>query len=197
MIGQEQDIPATIPEGRDFDGDGCKPEVKVFAKEPFSHIELQVSCSGCNQPGLHGDFSDPAQTAKGLVLKGPDQFGLSLRGEAVDPFQKDGPLPRHLQKAVFARFGIRESPWLISEEFRLQKLGGNGRTIDLHEGLIPSGRVKVDHAGEEPFAHPRLPPDQDHIHIHLAYPAGELDGGLEVGAFADQPVEGVPLAVEA
>ena len=54
-----------------------------------------------------------------------------------------------------------EGPPLVAEELRLQEVVGQGRTVDLDEGLVPARRLLVDVPGHDLFSHPGLPEEQD------------------------------------
>src|SRR4029077_2572057 len=58
--------------------------------------------------------------------------------------QEEGASVGHFEPANFLRDGTCESALLVSEKFALQKIEGNGRAIQLHEGASAAPAPVVD-----------------------------------------------------
>ena len=57
--------------------------------------------------------------------------------------------------------GIGERTLDVPEKLRFQQVGGDGRTVESHEGLVPARRVLVNRPGNQLFAGAALPHNQD------------------------------------
>ena len=125
-----------------------------------------------------------AHRLEGALLEHPQQLGLGGQGQIADLVQQQGPPVGHLEAAGAGLDGPGEGASGVPEQLALQEVLGEGRAVELEEGLVDPSAPFMDGPGQHLLARAGLAADE-HRRIrgrHLSRQAhGPLHGGA-VGA---------------
>ena len=143
ILCEGYDILGAFPQRRYPNDEYFEPEIEVLPKQTFPDHGLKITVGGCDDAGLQGDRLDVAYSLEFSFLQNPQQLGLEIEREFADLIEKHRTAARKFQFAHLAMGSSRKSSFLVSEQFALQKVSDNGRTIDGDEGLI-RGRLLVN-----------------------------------------------------
>src|SRR5215471_14173683 len=95
-----------------------------------------------------------------------------------------------LKAADALRNGAGKGAFLMAEEFAFEQAGGDGGTVELHEGLRPPCAERMDRPRQQFFPGPRLAVEQ-HGRIGRGHELELREHRRERGAVSDDPVEAV------
>ena len=96
-----------------------------------------------------------------LPLQDPEQLRLQLEGQLADFIEKDRPSVGALERADAAPVRAGERAAFVTEQLAFDQLGGQRRTIDLHEGSGAPGRTIVKRLGHQSFSDATLATEKD------------------------------------
>src|SRR5258708_15433345 len=101
-----------------------------------------------------------SQTLERLHVQDPQQLGLQGQRQIPDFVQEESASIGHFEPANFLRDGSGEGSLLVPEQFALQKIEGNGRAIQRHEGASAAPAEIVNGAGYQLLAGSGFSQDQ-------------------------------------
>src|SRR5690554_4449062 len=125
MRKEQRDVLGALSQRRKLDVDDVQAVVEIFAQPSFADLLLEVSIGRGDEADVHADGFDAADALKFLLLKRAEKLHLHARWDLRDLIEKKRALVRELKTARLARHGAGERPALVSEELRLEQLGGD------------------------------------------------------------------------
>jgi hypothetical protein len=112
-------------------------------------------------------------------LQDAQELGLGHQAHVPDLVQEQGAAMGALERALAIRHRSRKGPAHVAEHLALDELVGDGRAIQLDEGLLAPRREGVDGARDQLLAGAALPRDEDaalrggrHLHQLIDPPHG-------------------------
>ena len=160
MADQGRDVLRPLPQGRHRDGDHVEAEVQVLAEVALLDLDLQLLVRGGDDAHVHVDRLLGADALHLALLQHAQHLGLRAQAHVPDLVQEDGALVRQLELPDLLLGGPRERALLVPEQLALDELLGDGRAVDLHEGLVAPQAVAVDGPRDQLLAHPALARDE-------------------------------------
>src|SRR5438093_7839561 len=161
MADQHRNIFAPLAQGRQHDREHVQAVVEVVAEVAVGDHVRQVAVRGRHQAHVYPDRPRASQALKLLLLQGTEQFRLQLRRDIANFVEEQRPLVRQLEAADLLAHCAGEGPFLVAEQLALQQPGGDGRAVELDEGLPPAGAEVVQGACDELLARARLAKNED------------------------------------
>jgi hypothetical protein len=157
MLRQRPDLFRSLTERRDVEGDHVDPIIEIFPEELIRDERLEVPVRRRDDPYIHGDWFAPADSPEREVLEHMEQLGLEGQREFADFVEEDRALVRDLEGAQLATERAGEGALLMSEQLRLEQLGGEGRAVHFDPWTVVSGGRRMQAAGDQLLADPSLP----------------------------------------
>ena len=184
---EQQDIVATLAEGRHVDGNRVETVVEVLAKLPLADGLAHVDVGGSDDAdvGLSDLLSSYADVF--ARLQDAEQAGLGGHGQFADLVEEERALVGNAKIALAFADGTRVGSLLVAEEFAVYRSLGNRTTVDGEVFLPLAGRVVVDDARDDLFAHAALADDQ-HREVGGGHLQGHVEGTVERVAVAHDVV---------
>jgi hypothetical protein len=112
--------------------------IQVAAKGPLIDFTTEIMVSRGNQTYIYLDHLCPSDPLELAFLQDAQKHRLALRRQITDLIEKLRSPIRPLESAELASEGSGESPFLLSEQFTLDQIWIEGRTVDVHERLPSS-----------------------------------------------------------
>ena len=148
-------------EWRNGDGKDPQPVIEVTAELSYIDHLGEVPIRGGHEADVDGDRADAADPLELLLLQRAQNLGLELQRKISHFIQEKGSLMAELQASDLLCDGASEGPFFMPEQFTFEEPGGNGRTVELDEGVIPASAQFVESAGDELFAGSGFSENQD------------------------------------
>ncbi len=161
MVGQEKDVRPALPERRNKKAEDVQPVVKVFPERAFRQRLFEVDVRGGDQPDVDPHRFDPAEALEFPLLENAEELDLRRGGEVAHFVEEQGAAVRQLESPLLLLVGSGEGSWFVPEQLRFDEALRQRGAVDLDERLARSRRVVVDRVGNQLFAGPRFPPDQN------------------------------------
>ena len=76
IVGQEENIRLSLPEGGDEDGEDVQPVIEVLSESAFLNRSFQVFTGGSDDAYIHPQRPGPSNSFKFPFLKNPEEFCL-------------------------------------------------------------------------------------------------------------------------
>ena len=133
-------------------------------------------------------ISPPPDPVDGLILKEAEELDLQTLRQLSDLVQKQRPSMSHLDAALALHVGPGERPFLVAEQFALQKVFRDGPAVNHHEGHAAPVAVLVNGPGHQLLAGAALPADQ-HRNIGRGHLADDGEDLFHLGAGAQHSGE--------
>ena len=90
MIGKEEDVGASVPQGWQMDREDVEPKEKILPETPFFDLGLEVTVGRCYDSSIGFDGPVASNALKTSLLKDTQQFYLNRRGEIADFVEEKG-----------------------------------------------------------------------------------------------------------
>src|SRR5215471_6681738 len=127
--------------------------------------------------------SPASQTLELLLLQNAQQLGLQRERKIPDFIQKQCAGVGHFETANFLRDCSSKRTLLVSKEFALQQVEGDGSAIQLYERASAASAGVMNGSGDQLFARACLAKDQ-HSGIGGCHPFHFCECHFECGAVA-------------
>src|SRR5579864_3880560 len=101
------------------------------------------------------------------------QFSLQVRAHLTDLVQENRSFIGQLELSRLVSQGAGERSALVAEQFGLEQIVRQRRTVDLHERLVRTARMSVDEARQYFLAHSRFAQNQNG-HIGPCHLPGDI-----------------------
>jgi len=190
IIGQQDDVLAPVPQGRQGQLEGAQAEEQIGAEKLLLDHVGQIRVGGGNDFDVHVDEPVAAQAHELLLFHHPEQGSLEVQLEVADFVQEDGAAVGQLKLADVAVFlGPGEGAAVVAEELAGDELPGKGAAVHGDEGLVLPPAGVVDGLGEHVLAHAAFPQDHD-VAVGVGDEIGLADGRLDGAAQADDAGKG-------
>ena len=184
MVHQGRDVVDAIAQGRHRQRHHVEAVEEIFPKAARLHLGFEVAVGGGDDAHIHRQLALGADRPDGFLFQSPQQGRLHGERHLAYLVQKEGALVGDPEQAVAPLAGAGEGPLHVAEQLAFQQLGGDGGTVERHEGPHPAGEL-MQGAGHQLLAGAGLPLHQ-HGSIggrHSGDECLELPG---LGAVADQ-----------
>jgi hypothetical protein len=112
------------------DPDHIEAVKQVFAKATLVYGLFQVNIRRRHQPDIHLDFPSAAETAKFMPFQRPQDLCLACGSHFTDFVKKEGAAVGQFKHADLPLIGAGKRPFLMAEEFILQRLLREGSAVD-------------------------------------------------------------------
>src|SRR5262249_14165918 len=113
-----------------------------------------------NQPDVYAVGASASETFELPFLQDPQQLGLQRQRDVANLIQKEGSVVGEFKAADFLRDGSGKRTLLMTEEFALQQVKGNGRAIQLHKRASAACADIVNGFGDQLLTSTCFPEDQ-------------------------------------
>ena len=172
LLGQERDILHVVAQRRHVDGDDIEAEIKVLPEFLALDRIFQTAVGGGEDADIDLDGAVASDALKFAFLQDAEELGLDLRGDFADFVKKNGAAVGQLETAFALVERAGERTLFVAEEFAFNEVFRDGGAVDLDEWSIGPRALAVEGAGDE--------------FLSGAAFAGDQDGGLGAGDFADE-----------
>ena len=142
MCGQLRNILGPVTQRGNFNGEGAKTIVQIFAELSLADQGQQVRVGGGDDAGIHPHHVGAAQALQFFLLQKTQQLGLQAQRHLADLVQEERASLCHLDSSRIRLHGSGESAARVSEEFGFEQGLGNGGAIDHREGA-PGARTQL------------------------------------------------------
>ena len=126
-----------------------------------------------------------------MFLKEPEEFHLQREREFADLVQEQCSPGGRLNPALSLHMGAGERPFLVTEQFALQKVFRNGAAIDGDKGALLAPAATVNRQRRHFLSRAAFPQNQ-HRHIRGGHFANRAKDLLHRGAAAEHAFERIP-----
>ena len=161
MIGQQDDVVTAVLQGRQVQRKNAEPVIKVRAELAGGNAILQTPVRGGDHACVGRDHARRTERLDLLFLQDPQQLGLCRRRQFRHLIQKDRPVMGFLETSAPLPHGAREGSLLVSEKLAFDQGVGDRGAVHLDQRTLTAGTVRVNGAGDELLARPRVTQNQD------------------------------------
>ena len=172
---EQQDIVATLAEGRQVDGNRVETVVEVLAKLPSLMALRMLTLVAATMRTLVFRISCPPTRMYSPVSRTRSRRAMGGHGQFADLVEEERALVGNAKIALAFADGTRVGSLLVAEEFAVYRSLGNRTTVDGEVFLPLAGRVVVDDARDDLFAHAALADDQ-HREVGGSHLQGHVEG---------------------
>jgi len=151
-IDQQRYVLRALAQGRQRNGEGADPVVKVLTKLPGLHHLPEVPMGRADQAEVRLLRLDAADPAEGSGFEQTQQLHLQQRRDVADLVEEQGAATGRLHQAGLARVRSGEGPPLVPEKLALEQRLGEPGALHRHEGPAPALAGLVDRPGNELLA---------------------------------------------
>ncbi len=193
--GQEDHVVAALAQGGQPQGDDVQAVEEVLPELAGLDRLLDVAVGGGQHAHVHAHGLHAAHAVDLALLQHAQQLGLQPQIHLRYLVQEHGPARGQLELAQLAGYCPGEGAFLVTEEFALQQVLGQGCAVDAHKGHLRAVAVEVQEPGEHLLAGSGLAGDehrgpglghllgqgQDPLHRRVPADDGELFAGSPRG----------------
>src|SRR5207244_1181080 len=133
VLRQWQDVLPSITQRRQFDRHHRKTIIKILAKHSLPHGLFQIDICRRDDAHVHAPRAGVAERRELALLNDAQQTDLGLGWNVPNLIQKDRAAIGNFEQSFLGGNRTRERAAGMTEEFRLQQLGRNVRTVDRNE----------------------------------------------------------------
>src|SRR2546426_3221407 len=159
-LGDEDEVVAPLPQGRQPEHDSAQAEEQIFPETSLAYPLREPLVGRRQNAHVHRARLRPSDPADLLVLQHGRRLGREPGGQVADLVQEERAGVRHLEQPRLGRMGVRERASLVTEQLRLDEVFREGRAVDGHERGAAAWSAGVDRPREELLPGPRLADDQ-------------------------------------
>src|ERR1019366_7792360 len=138
--GQWPNVFGPVAQGRNFNGEGRKPVVQIFAKLSLANQGQQVRVGGGDDAGSQAHDFRAAQALQFFLLQEAEQLGLEAQRHLADFVEEQRASLRRLDSSRVGLHGSGKRAPCVSEQFGFEQGLRDGGTID-HCERAPSARA--------------------------------------------------------
>src|SRR5262249_13402364 len=113
---------------------------------------VQIAVAGGDDVDVDGPAVCAADGPDFAGLQRVEEFGLHVGGKLADFVEKQSATVGDLKQAAFGLRGVGKGASDMSEEFRFEERGGQGRAVHVNERLPLTRAVIVDGPGRQVLA---------------------------------------------
>src|SRR6516162_4049763 len=161
MGHQVRDIFSSFAKGWHHQWNHIKTVIQVLAKRTILDHDLQISMGGSDDTDIDPISHLGAKLFDFAFLYQPKQFHLHLQRDLAYFVEKEGSSIRHFGLSLPVSRCTGKGPFLVTKEFRLEKLLGNCCAVYRYEGLIFTRAVKVDRLRQKLLSCSCLPANEN------------------------------------
>src|SRR5215510_3294553 len=196
MSGKEFGVAMTAAQRRHVDGYDAQAVIQIGAELAGTHQFLQGPVGRGDEPHIHGAVAYSTDAADRAILDQLQQLELHGWFDITDLVEEQRAAVGCFHQTNPAILGIGERPSLVAEQFRLEELHRQRRTVDLDERRGFSRAFEMQRARHQLFAGAGLSANQhrrrlslDEAPLSLDQRANTLAQLLHRRRFADEPGE--------
>ena len=160
MPGQREQILQPLTQRGDGNGKHIQAVIEILAERALAQHLVQISVRCRYDPNIHRNGSRAAHTLDHMVLKGPQEPHLRLKGKLPELVEKQRAAVGQLKFAPHSAMRPGEGPFLVPEQRAVHERLRDGPAIDLDEGLAHALRSGLDRVGDKLLARAGFPEDQ-------------------------------------
>src|SRR5262245_23600488 len=190
MPHQQRDILRPLAQRRHLYGKDMQAIEEIGAELLRLHHSREIAVGRGDQPRLRAQGAGAAQPLELALLQHPQQLRLHLQRQLAHLVEEEGAALGQLKAAEALRHGAGKGAFLMAEEFAFEQAGGDGGTVERHEGLRPPCAKRMDRPRQQFFASPRFA-YKEHGRIGWRHELELREHRRERGAVSDDPVEAV------
>ena len=150
-----------LPQRRQDQGKNIDAVEQIAAKLVSFDEVFKVAVRGNEHSDVDLDGLVCADALDFAFFEDAEELGLHGDGHVANLIEKEGAAFGLFELADVTRGRARERAFFVSEELRLDELGGDGSAVEGHEGAFAAGRFFVDGARDKFLSGARLPEDAD------------------------------------
>src|SRR3984957_2748321 len=192
IAGEERDIFFALAQGRDEKRNHVEAVEKIFAKISPGDFFFEIFVGGGDHADIDGGQFFAADRSEALFFERAQNLGLRLQAHVSDFVEKERTSAGLLEFTFFVGGCARERSFVVTEEFALDEIFGDGGAVDLDESLILAQALAVDGVGDQLFAGAGLAVDQNAA-VGGRHQADLLAQGLHRNTVTDDDTLGVKL----
>ena len=187
--GQFRNVLLAFTKGWNRHAHDVQSMIEVFPKALLLHCRGEILVRGGNDAHIHAHRCLPANAEELVLRQYPEQACLKRCRHVADLIQKQRAAVGLLEAAQASPFSPCKGPALVSEQFRFQQLGGDGRCIQRDERLVGPGRILMQRPGHQFLAGAGLTGDENR-HAGTGQTADRTENLLHRGCLTDHPRRG-------
>ncbi len=188
MVGQNEDVIASLVEWIEVDGDDLESKIQVAAKPALFNFFFQVFV----RRGQHADVDFNGlvvpDTGDFPLFQHAQQFDLSRDRHVTDFVQEQGAPVRVFEFSLAVRDRVGEGSLDVTKQFAFHQVFCHGAGIDCDERFFLAGAVLMNRLRYHIFAGSRFTRDQD-PGVRRCDPPEPVHDALHAVAGVNQVVE--------
>ncbi len=157
MVGERRDVAGPLAQRRYSQRHHIQAEVQVLTERATLDFGRQIAVGGREDPHIHPHGRGTTEPVDLALLECAQQLGLQPDVHLADFVEQQRTAIGCLKFPHPSRDGARERTFLVAEQFRLQQIVGNRRTIQGNEWSARAAGTAVDVACQHLFARCRTP----------------------------------------
>ena len=161
MFDQFGNVLFSVPKGRQENGKHIDAVVQILPEVGFFNGGFQITIGGRNDTCFHLKSLRAAQTLEDSVLKNAQKFRLKCGAQITDFVQENCSIGSQFKAPGLASIGSRKCTLFVAEQFTLQKIFRNGRTIHSHKRLFCPVTVAVNRQSNQFLSGSAFSPNQN------------------------------------
>src|SRR5262245_51189447 len=152
IFGQGANILRPLAKRRNANRNDAQAVIQIFAELVLRDQVCEVAVRCGNDPHRNADRLFAADSLELALLQHAQQFGLRRFVQIANLVQENAAAVGEFKLSSARRSGAGESAFLVTEEFTLQKLGGNRGAVDLYKRTAGKRTLSMDVRCEKLFA---------------------------------------------
>src|SRR5262245_1523953 len=188
VFAEQRNVFCALAQRGHAEGDRVDAEVQILAQLAVPQRGVQVDVGRADQTEADADDAVAANRPVLAFLQHTEELGLQVRRHLADLVEEQRAPLGHLEEPFLVGLGARKGTLLVPEQFGLDQVLRNGRTVYLDEGALGPLGVVVDRVGDQLLAGAVLPLNQD-IGVAAGYAFHQLEHLVHLLALADDVAE--------
>src|ERR1700754_3219845 len=161
VLRQQFDVAVAFAQRRHAQAQYVEPIEEVFAEAPLGHRFFQVDVGRGEHAHVHLDRPAAADAFDGSFLQHAQEVGLRVERQGADLVEEHRAAIGGLEVTDASRGGAGERTALMTEQFRLHEVRGQGATVDRREGFVAAPGQLMQRACGHLLAGAGFPGDQE------------------------------------
>ncbi|MNI42721.1 hypothetical protein D3C73_970220 [compost metagenome] len=182
VVRQHRQIAIALAQWRGHHLQHVEAVIQILAKTLLAYRNLQIDVGRGQHPHIHRDRLTAPHPLDVFLLEKTQQVGLQLRRQVTDFVKEQRSAIGRLDPSDLALMGAGKRALLMTKQFGLDQVLGDGAAIDRNEGLVVALGLTVQGAGDQLFAGSAFTANQHRRfgRRQLAQQLAQLANGLAV-----------------
>src|SRR6266849_8037235 len=148
MIGERQNIGATLAERRNSELENIQPEIKILAESAGLHGGGKINVGERDEARFDAQGFRAAEPFERALLQNAQELALRSGRERSDFIENDGAAAAELEASEFALDRAGKSAAFVAKEFAFDKLRRKAGAVDFQEWRVAARAEFMNQARE-------------------------------------------------